>query len=315
MNRKPTFSRREMLKMGMAVGAGLTLKDLPVFAQMSQPASLIQRPIPSSSERLPIVGIGTARRFNVGASMAERSPLKEVLQRLPELGGKLVDTAPSYGSAEPVVGDLVSELGNRDRLFMATKVRKRDRDAGLAELNQSFVNLKTEKIDLLQVHNLVGIEQMLPILREWKQEGRIRYLGVSTSSDRQYPAFIEMMKKETLDFIQVDYSMVNRSAADQILPLAKDRGMGVLINLPYARGRVFERVGDRVLPDWTSEFDVNSWGQFYLKYILSHPSVTCVIPGTATIKYLADNLGAARGRMPDGAMRKRMEQFFDGLPS
>ena len=198
---------------------------------------------------------------------------------------------------------------------MATKVRKRDRDAGLAELNQSFINLKTEKIDLLQVHNLVGIEQMLPIIREWKQEGRIRYLGVSTSSDRQYPAFIEMMKKETLDFIQVDYSMVNRSAADQILPLAKDRGMGVLINLPYARGRVFERVGDRVLPDWTSEFDVNSWGQFYLKYILSHPSVTCVIPGTATIKYLADNLGAARGRMPDGAMRKRMEQFFDGLPS
>ena len=315
MDRKPMFSRRDMLKMGMVAGAGLALKDLPAFAQTSQPASLTQRAIPSSGEQIPIVGIGTARRYNVGTSTSERAPLKEVLKAIPELGGKLVDTAPSYGTAEPVVGDLVSELGNRDRLFLATKVRKQERDAGLKELNQSFVNLKTDKIDLIQVHNLVGIDHMLPILREWKQEGRIRYVGVSTSDARQYPAFIEMMKKQDLDFIQVNYSIVGRTSEDQILPLAKDRGMAVLVNLPYARGRVFERVGDRALPDWTSEFDVDSWGQFYLKYILSHPSVTCVIPGTAKIKYLEDNLGAARGRMPDTAMRKRMEQFFDGLPS
>lgn len=315
MDRKDRISRRDMLKMGVVAGAGLALKDLPAFAQTSQPASLIQRPIPSSGERLPIVGIGTARRYDVGPSAAERAPLREVLARYPALGGKLVDTAPSYGSAETVVGDLVKKLGSRDQLFLATKVRKQERKAGYDELIQSFVNLKTEMIDLIEVHNLVGIENMLPLLREWKQEGRIRYVGVSTSNSRQYPEFIEMMKKEDLDFIQVNYSILSRKAEEEILPLARDRGMAVLVNLPYSRGQVFQRAGTRALPDWTSEFDVDSWGQFCLKYILSHPSVTCVIPGTAKLKYLEDNLGAARGRMPDAAMRTRMEQFYDELPS
>ncbi|HIG46537.1 MAG TPA: aldo/keto reductase [candidate division Zixibacteria bacterium] len=308
------FSRRDMLKISAGAGAGLALGNWSVFAQSSQPAGLIQRAIPSSGERLPLVGIGTARRYNVGTSAEERAPLKEVLKRLPELGGKLVDTAPSYGTAETVVGDLVRDIGNRDRLFIATKVRKQDLADAKKEIEQSFEILHTDKIDLIQVHNLVGLDDVLPVLREMKAAGRIRYVGVSTSSGRQYADFIKMMEIEDLDFIQVNYSMTSRTAAERILPLARDRGMAVLVNLPYSRGRVFQRAGDRAIPDWAADY-ADTWGQFFLKYILANPAVTCVIPGTAKIKYLEDNLGAARGPMPDAAMQKRMEQFYDALPS
>jgi len=308
------FSRRDMLKISAGAGAGLALGNWSVFAQSSQPAGLIQRAIPSSGERLPLVGIGTARRYNVGTSAEERAPLKEVLKRLPELGGKLIDTAPSYGTAETVVGDLVRDIGNRDRLFIATKVRKQDLADAKKEIEQSFEILHTDKIDLIQVHNLVGLDDVLPVLREMKTAGRIRYVGVSTSSGRQYADFIKMMEIEDLDFIQVNYSMTSRTAAEHILPLARDRGMAVLVNLPYSRGRVFQRAGDRAIPDWAADY-ADTWGQFFLKYILANPAVTCVIPGTAKIKYLEDNLGAARGPMPDAAMQKRMEQFYDALPS
>ena len=308
------FSRRDMLKISAGAGAGLALGNWSVFAQSSQPAGLIQRAIPSSGERLPLVGIGTARRYNVGTSAEERAPLKEVLKRLPELGGKLIDTAPSYGTAETVVGDLVRDIGNRDRLFIATKVRKQDLADAKKEIEQSFEILHTDKIDLIQVHNLVGLDDVLPVLREMKAAGRIRYVGVSTSSGRQYADFIKMMEIEDLDFVQVNYSMTSRTAAERILPLARDRGMAVLVNLPYSRGRVFQRAGDRAIPDWAADY-ADTWGQFFLKYILANPAVTCVIPGTAKIKYLEDNLGAARGPMPDGAMQKRMEQFYDALPS
>ena len=308
------FSRRDMLKISAGAGVGLALGNWSVFAQSSQPAGLIQRAIPSSGERLPLVGIGTARRYNVGTSAEERAPLKEVLKRLPELGGKLIDTAPSYGTAETVVGDLVRDIGNRDRLFIATKVRKQDLADAKKEIEQSFEILHTDKIDLIQVHNLVGLDDVLPVLREMKAAGRIRYVGVSTSSGRQYADFIKMMEIEDLDFIQVNYSMTSRTAAERILPLARDRGMAVLVNLPYSRGRVFQRAGDRPIPDWAADY-ADTWGQFFLKYILANPAVTCVIPGTAKIKYLEDNLGAARGPMPDAAMQKRMEQFYDALPS
>jgi aryl-alcohol dehydrogenase-like predicted oxidoreductase len=308
------FSRRDMLKISAGAGAGLALGNWSVFAQNSQSSGLIQRAIPSSGERLPLVGIGTARRYNVGTSAEERAPLKEVLKRLPELGGKLIDTAPSYGTAETVVGDLVRDIGNRDRLFIATKVRKQDLADAKKEIEQSFEILHTDKIDLIQVHNLVGLDDVLPVLREMKAAGRIRYVGVSTSSGRQYADFIKMMEKEDLDFIQVNYSMTSRTAAERILPLARDRGMAVLVNLPYSRGRVFQRAGDRAIPDWAADY-ADTWGQFFLKYILANPAVTCVIPGTAKIKYLEDNLGAARGPMPDAAMQKRMEQFYDALPS
>lgn len=312
---KRELSRRDMLKTVGAASASIALGIDPLSGGQSRKSSLIMRPIPSSGEKIPIVGIGTARRYNVGTSPEERAPLKKVLKNFADVGGTVVDTAPSYGAAETVVGDIAAELNIRKKLFLATKVRKDSLKAGKRELEASFKKLRTEKIDLLQVHNLVGLEVMMPVLQEMKQERRIRYVGASTSRGRQYPDFISMMKKHDIDFIQVNYSLAARTSAETILPLARDRGMAVLVNVPFGRGRLFGRVGDRSLPDWASEADIESWGQFFLKYTLSHPAVTCVIPGTAKMKYLKDNMGAARGQMPDSNMRKMMEKFFDELPS
>jgi aryl-alcohol dehydrogenase-like predicted oxidoreductase len=278
-----------------------------------RPFDLITRPVPSTGEEIPVVGIGTARRYDVAASGADIEPLRETLATFRKLGGTLVDTAPSYGNAEVVVGDLVSELGFRDDLFIATKVRKEGRDEGNAEIASSFERLQTDRFDLLQVHNLVGIDTQLPTLRELKDAGRVRYIGMSTSSGRQYEAFADVMRREDMDFIQVNYSLASRDAADVILPLAADRGMAVLVNVPFGRGRLFDAVGERPLPDWAGEFDCESWGQFFLKYIVGHPAVTCVIPGTAKPHYATDNMGAAMGRLPDAAMRAKMEEFFDSL--
>jgi len=309
-----TLSRRDLVKIGASASAALALGVRPVLGRGSRdPLTLIVRPIPSTGEEIPVVGIGTARRYDVGTSAAERVPLRETVALFRDLGGKLIDTAPSYGNAETVVGDLVAELGFRDQLFLATKVRKEGLDEGLAEIERSFGLLKTDTFDLLQVHNLVDVDTQLATLRELKESGRVRYIGMTTSSARQYEQFADVMRSEDMDFIQVNYSLASREAATEILPLARDRGMAVLINLPFGRGRLFSAVGDRPLPDWTVEFDCESWGQFFLKYIVGHPAVTCVIPGTAKPHYATDNMGAARGRLPDAAMRTKMEEFYDGL--
>jgi len=309
-----TLSRRDLVKIGASASAALALGVRPVLGRGSRdPLTLIVRPIPSTGEEIPVVGIGTARRYDVGTSAAERDPLRETVALFRDLGGKLIDTAPSYGNAETVVGDLVAELGFRDQLFLATKVRKEGLDEGLAEIERSFGLLKTDTFDLLQVHNLVDVDTQLATLRELKESGRVRYIGMTTSSARQYEQFADVMRSEDMDFIQVNYSLASREAATEILPLARDRGMAVLINLPFGRGRLFSAVGDRPLPDWTVEFDCESWGQFFLKYIVGHPAVTCVIPGTAKPHYATDNMGAARGRLPDAAMRTKMEEFYDGL--
>jgi aryl-alcohol dehydrogenase-like predicted oxidoreductase len=310
------LTRREMVKLGAAAGAALALDPKSATGRGFFPgrrSDLRTRPIPSSGEEIPVVGVGTARRYDVGTSAAEREPLKETLALFRELGGKVIDTAPSYGNAETVVGDLVADLGFRDELFLATKVRKEGRDEGLAEIERSFGLLKTDTFDLLQVHNLVDIDTQLATLGELKDAGRIRYIGMTTSSARQYEQFAAVMRNEGLDFIQVNYSLASRDAAEIILPLAADRGMAVLINLPFGRGRLFSAVGDRPLPDWAVEFDCESWGQFFLKYILGHPAVTCVIPGTAKPHYATDNVGAAMGRLPEPDMRKKMEGFYDAL--
>lgn len=286
----------------------------PLAIASGAPASApVTRPIPSSGERLPVVGVGTARRYDVGESADVRAPLREVLRDLPRLGGKVVDTAPSYGAAETVVGDLVAELGNRRELFIATKVGRGrlGAAAGLAEMQQSLRRLRVDRIDLVQVHNLAGVEAMLPVLRDWKREGRIRYYGVSTSSARQYEPLIQLMQREPLDVVQVDYAIDNRAAADRILPLAADRGIAVLTNLPFGRGRVFQAFGSRPVPAWAAEVGIASWAQFALKYVISHPAVTCAIPGTAQRRYLVDNLGAAREPLPDAAMRRRMAALID----
>ncbi len=303
-------SRRELLKAGIGVGASIFL---PSARLLAQPAFLIQRKIPSTGESLPIVGIGTARRYEAITTGAERAPLREVLRRFKEMGGKVIDTAPSYGTAETVVGDLAAELTIRDSVFIATKVGTQGRDAGIEQLEQSFKRLRTPKIDLVAVHNLRDTQTQLRTLRQWKQTGRIRYVGITTSFERQHPEFEQTMRAEALDFIQVDYALDNRKADQRILPLAADRGMGVMINLPFGRGRLFTAVQGRSLPPWASEFGCSSWAQFFLKYIVSHPAVTCAVPGIAKVDYLVDNLGAARGRLPDAAMRRRMESFIDGL--
>jgi aryl-alcohol dehydrogenase-like predicted oxidoreductase len=304
------MSRRELLEAGIGVGASIFLPSISLLAQA---APLIQRKIPSTGESLPVIGIGTARRYEAVTTEAERAPLREVLRQLKEMGGKVVDTAPSYGTAEMVVGDLVAELNIRGSLFIATKVGVHGRDAGIEQVEQSSKRLRTPTIDLIAVHNLQDTQTQLRTLRQLKQAGRIRYVGITTSFERQHAEFERTMRAEALDFIQVDYALDNRKADQRILPLAADRGMGVMINLPFGRGRLFRAVQGQSLPPWAGEFDCTSWAQFFLKYIVSHPAVTCAVPGTAKVEYLADNLGAARGRLPDAAMRRRMESFIDGL--
>ena len=306
------LSRRDFLKAGAGAGAALLLPDGRVNAQAG---ALLQKKIPSSGETIPIIGIGTARRYEQIKSETEKAPLRETIRQFKDLGGKVIDSSPSYGTAEAVVGELVEGLKVRDSLFLATKVSLRDvgRDAGLKQIEQSFKRLRTNKIDLIAVHNLRDTQAQLGNLREMKEAGRIRYVGITTSFENQYAEFEQTMKKETLDFIQVDYALDNRNADEKIIPLAADRGMAVMINLPFGRGRLFNAVQNKKLPEWAKEFDCTTWAQFFLKYLVSHPAVTCAVPGMAKAEYVVDNLGAARGRLPDAAMRRRMEQFIDGV--
>jgi aryl-alcohol dehydrogenase-like predicted oxidoreductase len=282
------------------------------FAQVQ---SLVRKKIPSSGEMIPIIGIGTARRYEEINTDAEKIPLRETIKQFHALGGTVIDSSPSYGTAEAVVGELVEVLQLRPALFLATKVSLRDvgRAEGIKQIEESFKQFRTNKLDLIAVHNLRDTDVQLQTLREIKTAGRIRYVGITTSFDNQYGEFEQTMKRETLDFIQVDYALDNRNAGDRIIPLAADRGMAVMINLPFGRGRLFNAVQGKKLPEWASEFDCVSWAQFFLKYIVAHPSVTCAVPGMARPEYVVDNLGAARGRLPDAALRKRMENFIDQL--
>ncbi len=307
------ISRRDLLKTSLAAGVALAVGGARTAFAGGLDAALVTKAIPATGERLPVIGIGTARRFDVGPEASALKMLREVLRNLPKLGGTLVDTAPSYGRAESVIGELVEEIGNRDQLFIATKVGagRNGLKAALEEMENSFARLRTDRFDLLQVHNLSGIDEVLPVLREWKAEGRIRYLGMSTSFERQYDDFVRVMEREDLDFIQVDYAIDNRGAEQRILPLAAERGMAVLTNLPFGRGRVFDAFGDTAVPDWARELGIETWAQFSLKWVVSHPAVTCAIPGTATLEYLRDNLGAANGPMPDAATRERMAALIE----
>lgn len=314
-----SLSRRDALKLGLSAGVLLGLRPVEALALPSPwgaaPLPLIERAIPSSGEKIPVVGIGTARSYEA-PSPAELPVLKEVLREFPELGGKLLDTAPAYGRAEDVVGDALAELKNRDRYFLATKVSigrggGGDAAAAAAQMEQSLKRLKTNRIDLMQIWNVSNPGVIVPVLDEWKAAKKIRYTGITSSSKQQYDQLEDAMKKHKLDFVQVDLAIDNRSAQVRILPTAADRGMGVLVNLPFGRTRVFQKVLNKPLPDWAKEIDATSWAQIFLKYIVSNPAVTAVIPGTATKEFLVDNNLASRGRLPDAAMRKRIEAYFD----
>jgi aryl-alcohol dehydrogenase-like predicted oxidoreductase len=304
------LTRREMANLSLGTAVAFAFRPLSnLFAQ----TSLITKPIPSTGQRLPVVGIGT-RDFG-GGSPVSQSEIKDVLRQFSELGGKVIDTAADYqdGASETLIGNLVSELGNRDRLFLATKVEARDRADGLQQIERSFRRLRTDRIDLFMVHNISDALTQLATLREMKKAGRIRYVGMSTSFESQYQDFEQLMKSQAMDFIEVDYALDNRKAGDRILPLAADRGLAVLINLPFGRGRLFRAVRDKTLPEWAKEIDCATWAQVFLKYIVSHPAVTCAIPGTRRVEHLLDNMQAARGRLPDASLRRRMEQFVDTL--
>lgn len=302
-------SRREVIKAGLAAAAAACATLAPRAARAQAP--LLTRAVPATGVRLPIVGIGT-NRFGSGDA-AWNARLRDTLATFSRLGGKVVDTAPSYGDSERAIGAILGETGLREKLFLATKV---DRD-GLAEgrqrLEASFAALGTRRLDLVQLHNLRGANSLLPLLREQQAAGRIGHIGITSSSDSQYAEMEAIMRRERIDFIQVDYAVGNRGAGDRLLPLATDRGMAVLVNLPFGRGAQFRAVGGRPLPGWAAEIDCTSWAQVFLKYVLGHPAVTCAIPGSTQAAHVEDNLGAARGRLPDAALRQVMAVYFDAI--
>ncbi|KQT69397.1 aldo/keto reductase [Methylobacterium sp. Leaf465] len=283
------------------------------MAETAQFSGLLRRPIPSSGETLPVIGIGTSRRYEVEPTPEKIAPLREAVQRFVALGGTVIDTAPSYGTAEDVLGLILSQDGLREKVFLCSKVGTPGREAGAAEIARSFQRMKTSVIDLIAVHNLIDPDANLATLRDQKAQGKIRYLGATVWRDSQLADLEALMTRETLDFIQVNYALDDRSAAARILPLAKERGTAVMVNVPFGRDRLFKAVQGRALPPWAAEFDCASWPQFFLKYVLAHQAVTCPIPGMAKVAYVEDNLGAARGRLPDAAQRTRMEALVDAL--
>ena len=312
-----TLTRREALSLAGAAGAGLVLSHLTVPLTVAAQGTPITKAIPKSGERLPVIGLGT-NAYSV-QTPEEMAPLKEVLSAMPDAGGTLIDTAPGYGRSEIVLGELIAAIGNRDRFFLATKVTapKGDVAAGTAMIEESFKLIRTDRIDLMQVHNITGIDILLPVLLEMKKQKRIRYIGVTTSADKQYPELIAAMRAHPLDFIQVDYSLDNRDAAAAVLPLAQELKMGVLCNLPLGgrRGSLFRRVQGQPVPDWAKAFDATSWSHVFLKYVVSHPAVTAAIPGTTKVDNMRDNQGAGKGKLPTAAQRAEIERFWDALPA
>ncbi len=302
-----SMNRREFTKLGL--GAASLAAIGPSIASTEQ---IIQRAIPSSGELLPVIGLGT-NRYGVGESESARAPLRAALTRFHELGGTLIDTAPGYRTSETVLGDLISELNIRNDLFLATKADKSDASETAGQMDDSAIKLKTNTVDLMQVHNLRAWKAALPIMREWKQGGRVRYIGITTSRSSHYAEFESAIRQEELDFIQINYSLEQREAAERILPLAADRGVAVIINRAFGGGRIFKAIGDNPLPDWAKEFGCSSWAQFLLKYACGHPAATVAIPGMTKLHHVDDNFGAAHGRLPDAGERIRQEKFYDAL--
>ena len=313
------MNRRQWL--GLTAGAGAALALNPRLLSALRTQELIRRAVPSTGERLPVVGLGSSASFSRVARSEDYSALRDVLRTLTERGGTVFDTAPSYGASEQVAGDIASELGITDRIFWATKmnVAQRGGSADPARARQqietSFKRLRKRPVDLIQLHGPVDVPTQLGILKELKGEGRIRYIGVTSTAKPQYAEMERLMRSEPLDFIGIDYAIDNRSVEERILPLAADRGIGTLIYMPFGRTRLWNRVAGREVPEWAHEFGAHSWAQFFLKYVAADPRVTVITPATSRAAHMADNLGAAVGRLPDEAMRRRMIAHVDALPA
>jgi aryl-alcohol dehydrogenase-like predicted oxidoreductase len=312
-----TMSRREALKAGAGatVALGASGHSAGLLAQSgSQSGSLIKKAIPSTGEMITPVGIGT-NRYSVETE-ADRAPLRDTMARFVELGGQVMDTAAVYGNSEQVIGDLSTELGIRDDLFLVTKTDIRGQIQGEEGLQMAFDKLQTDMIDGFLVHNFANTASELAVLREWRADGRIRYIGASTSDDRQHQDMINLLETEEVTLIQINYSLGDRESAERVLPLAADKGVAVMLNVPFGGGfgqSLFDAVEGVELPDFAADFGAESWGQFFLKYSISHPAVTVAIPGTRQVRHVNDNIGAAMGRLLEPAERLRMEQWFDSL--
>jgi diketogulonate reductase-like aldo/keto reductase len=271
-------------------------------------ADILQRAIPASDEKIPAVGLGTWQTFDAGEGEAERAPLKLVLKTLVETGGRVVDSSPMYGNSERVVGDLSTDLKINSQLFVATKVWTRGKEAGIQQMNNSFALLKRKKIDLMQIHNLVDWEVHYKTLRQWKDEGKIRYLGITHYTEGAYGSIEQILKTTPIDFLQINYSMLSRKAEERLFPVAQEKKVAVIINQPFEGGELFSRVKGKTLPGWAKDFDCNSWGQFFLKFILAQSAVTCVIPGTSKAHHMLDNLHAAYGKLPSESQLLQMRR-------
>jgi diketogulonate reductase-like aldo/keto reductase len=308
------LTRREAARLIGAGAAGLLLQIPRLSAQAAaQSSSILARAIPSSGEKLPVIGLGTWNVFDVNLTPENRTRLTEVLSLFVKRGGRVIDSSPMYGRAEGVIGELAAKLGLRDSLFIATKVWTAGKEAGIAMMERSMERFRTKRIELMQVHNLVDVENQMSSLREWKTKGRIRYTGITHSQARGFYDVERIMRSQKPDFVQINYSIMEPEAAQRILPLAQELRMGVIINRPFGGGGLFGRVAEKSLPPWAAEIDCRSWAQFFLKWIVAHPAVTCVIPATNNPQHMEDNMAAGLGRLPDAKMRQQMNAFISSL--
>jgi diketogulonate reductase-like aldo/keto reductase len=291
-------------------GLGLLAAWRPATAQTRK---LVTRRVPSTGEELPAIGLGTWQVFDVGDDAAARVPLREVVAGFANAGGKMIDSSPMYGSAEAVAGDLVAGLGLRARLFIATKVWTRGREEGIREMEASFRRLRVTQMDLMQVHNLLDADTHLATLAGWKAAGRVRYVGITHYTAAAHTEVERQLKARKVDFLQINYSLAEREAERRLLPWCRDNGVAVIANRPFAEGAMFRRAQGRPLPAWAGEIGVASWAQFFLKWIVAHPAITCAIPGTGKPEHIADNVAAGLGALPDAAMRKRMADHYESL--
>lgn len=297
----------ELITRRESLGKLSAMAMLPLaYPLLMQSKKINTRTIPSTKEALPVVGLGTWQTFDVGDSEQEKIPLKEVLKTLFEHGGTVIDSSPMYGRSEKIVGELSTEIKLNDKFFMATKVWTSGKDNGIKQMNESFALLKRKHIELLQIHNLVDWQTHLKTLRDWKAQGKIKYIGITHYTESAYASLENVMREHPIDFLQINYNLISRKAEERLLPLAQEKQIAVLINQPFESGNLFNRVRGKELPAWAKEFDSQSWGQFFLKFILSHPAVTCVIPGTSKPHHMLDNLGAGFGRLPDEKQKREM---------
>ena len=308
MTQNTDFSRRAALKT-LGAGAIVTMSNLPAHAA----TPIIKRKLPKGGDALPVIGLGTYRVFDVAPNTPALDDLKAVLTTFVAGGASLIDSSPMYGRAESVVGELAASLGLRESLFLATKVWTSGREAGIRQMQDSLRLLRTRRIDLMQVHNLLDLPTHMKTLREWKTAGTIRYLGITHYHAGAYRELERLLKTRDYDFVQFNYSLAEREAEQRLLAAAAETGTAVIINRPFAQGELFAKVKGRELPAWTAEFDCTSWAQFFLKYIVAHPAVTCVIPGTGSARHMTDNLKAGAGRLPDAQHRKRMVELIESF--